>query len=135
MSNAILSREERLLAHAKAFPEYQNSPNIKVGRFIDVPEQICETSDSESKALYETIFAPDPVTGNPQSDLAYIMSKDKRPEVAQFIRDNLMQPLPDTASIDDPDLAMEAIKGRNEDIVSYGERLRQIISGSKDNES
>lgn len=121
---------KRAVAHALAFPEFAHltEDDITVGRFEDTHLQECQVTDSETVALYETIYAPDPVTGNPQSDLAYIMSKDKRPEVAQFIRDNLMQPLPDTARIDDPDLAMDAIKGRNEDIVSFGERLRQVIT-------
>lgn len=89
--------------------------------------------------VMEILFAPDPVTGVPRSDLAMLMAKDSRPEVSQYIRENLMKELPSTNRTDDPDRAIEFTKSRHESLQEYGERLRalcqKIADESKPDES
>lgn len=114
---------------ALSFPEYSHLTDlVEVGGFSEPSSFNAESQDSEQKALFDTIFAPDPVTGNPMSDLAIVMSRDARPEVAQFIRDTLMSPVSDGSSIGDADFALDATKSRLESIESYATRLRDIVS-------
>ena len=83
--------------------------------------------------LTESIFAPDPLTGVPRSDIALMMSKDTRPEVAQYIRDTLQQPR-QSISTDDPDFALSTIKDRRESIQAYADRLRSMFQSPKQDE-
>lgn len=88
-------------------------------------------SDSEQNSLIKFIFAPDPNTGVPRSDLAFSMSKDTSPEVAQFIRDTLQRPIETGERTDDVDLALDSVKSRSESLTQYADRLREIISKDK----
>lgn len=91
-----------------------------------------ESSNVEQDSLISFIFAPDPSTGVPRSDLAFSMSKDTSPEVSQFIRDTLQRPIESGERTDDPDLALDTIKSRSESLSQYADRLREIVTKDKD---
>lgn len=95
-----------------------NSPKISV----------VESSNSEQDSLINFIFAPDPLTGVPRSDLAFSMSKDISPEVAQFIRDNLQRPIEMNERTENPDLAIDTIKSRSETLIEYADRIKEIVN-------
>ena len=99
--------------------EYAPFQDLKQG-------EVVKTGDE----LTETIFAPDPFTGVPRSDIALMMSKDTRPEVAQYIRDALQQPR-QSISTDDPDFALSTIKDRRESLQEYADRLRSLFQPDK----
>lgn len=82
----------------------------------------------ENEQLFETIFAPDPVTGVPRSDLAFVVNSETRPEVIQFIQNTLMRPQSESVKTDDVDLALASIRGRNETFVDYANRLAELSS-------
>lgn len=94
--------------------------------FVETSSSAVMTGDD----LYESIFAPDPFTGVPRSDISIMMSKDTRPEVAQYIRDTLMHPR-SGISTDDPDFALATVKSRQETIAQYADRLRELVSSQK----
>lgn len=87
--------------------------------------------EQPSDELVRTLFAPDPVTGVPRSDIAIVMSKDTSPEVSQYIRDTLMRPLPASSSCgDDADFALESVKSESESLTEYCDRLFGLVNNS-----
>lgn len=77
--------------------------------------------------LHSLIFASDPITGLPRSDLQIIMSKDSNPEVANYIRDNLLSPH-NSGGTDNPDEALvctrtqaQSLSDLKRDIVDFVE--------------
>lgn len=86
--------------------------------------------DKEVDGTLQSIFAPDPVTGQPSSDIHILLSKDKQPEVAQFIRDTLMKPMvgtslgTDSSSADD---ALKTVKTASMTRQQYIDNLKSLI--------
>lgn len=122
---------EKDINRLKKFPEYRNAEldnipsSVVEGEFFEV---------SKDPELTKLIFAPDPVTGIPRSDLAVVMSKDTAPEVAQYIRDNLLSPMPESVSAgDDADLALAGIKQRDVSFEDYANGLREVASKNESN--
>lgn len=113
----------------RKYPEYRHAVLDSIPEVEKASSQMPEVADQE---LVSLIFAPDPRTGLPRSDLSVIMSKDSAPEVAQYIRDNLMQVRSEGVSAgDDADLALASIKSREESIIAYAERLRELTRHEK----
>ena len=118
---------KRLKAQAAGFNEFVN---------IDIDHIVSEVKDrhepeasnKEGEPILDVIFAPDPRTGFPRSDLMYIMSRDARPEVANFIRDTLMQQGGQVSGSQDPDSAIDLVKDRRESFEQYSERIKSIIA-------
>lgn len=73
-----------------------------------------------------TIFAPDPVTGIPRSDLAIVLSKCSAPEISQYIRDQLMRPVDTGVSCDDAQLALDMTMTKKDSFESYASRLKEL---------
>lgn len=80
--------------------------------------------------LLTLIFAPDPATGNPSSDLA-LTTRTSSPELQRYISSVLHRPVPSSAGIDDPDLALDMQKDPFESFEVYANRLREIVNQSK----
>lgn len=110
----------------KLFKEYRNLPDDYKKRVYDNESKVDILPNDPSVAeLTAVVFAPDPVTGLPSSDIARIMASDTNPQVAQYIRDNLMSPNPNyQPGVDDPDLALEFIPRDGENFEQFSSRLR-----------
>lgn len=109
------------------FPEFVNVSDEQ----LTPVKRTYDSVELPGDDLLLTIFAPDPLTGVPRSDLGIVMSNDKSPEVAQFIRDNLMRPLNDNSvPSDDADFAIQSIRDRRESISQYALRLRQLVNSN-----
>lgn len=114
----------RNLGMITLFPHYAN---LTEDDLKEIPRPQVDYVPNSDNEILSLIFAPDPVTGVPRSDLAVLMSKDTAPQVSQFIRDNLLSPRSVSfVSVDDPDLALQGIKSRNESLVDYADRLRSL---------
>ena len=87
-----------------------------------------ESDIIEQDKLITEIFAPDPITGKPSSDLHFMYSQDRNPVVAEYIKSVLAVPQKHGASVDDPDLALEMTKSRQETVAEYASRLTEICS-------
>lgn len=94
-----------------------------------IPFQDVELSEMVVKddTIQSYIFAPDKKTGIPRSDLAILYSNDTSQEVAEYIKRNLLRPVPSHSSTDDPDLAIATMRRRGETVEDYGERLRDVV--------
>lgn len=109
------------------FPEFVNVSDEQ----LTPVKRTYDSVELPGDDLLLTIFAPDPLTGVPRSDLGIVMSKDKSPEVAQFIRDNLQRPINDNSvPSDDADFAIQSIRDRRESISQYALRLRQLVNSN-----
>lgn len=109
------------------FPEFVNVSDEQ----LTPVKRTYDSVELPGDDLLLTIFAPDPLTGVPRSDLGIVMSKDNSPEVSQFIRDNLMRPLNDNSvHSDDADFAIQSIRDRRESISQYALRLRQLVNSN-----
>lgn len=118
------------MSRLNLFPEFSSISAEQLSPKTKFFERCLPSGDD----LLVTIFAPDPLTGVPRSDLGIVMSKDKSPEVAQFIRDTLMHPIPDdSVRSDDADFAISSVKDRRESITAYASRLRSLVN-SKSND-
>lgn len=76
-------------------------------------------------SLFDDIFAPDPVTGNPNSDLFIRLQGD--PTMREYIDRYLSNPVPSVAKIDEEnkDLALNLVKSKYESASQYIERIRK----------
>lgn len=103
------------------------------------PLEAMQTSpfEKDEDDMLKLIFAPDPCTGLPRSDLAIMLSKDSAPEVARYIQETLQRPLHDSgpASAPDADTALDTMRNRSEDFVAYAERLRELASSYSKSDS
>lgn len=106
------------------FQGYTDNDIVKSSN--DVPQSNVDIVQQDS--LLQEIFAPDPVTGKPRSDLHFVYSKDYNPVVSEYIRQNLARPINVGTVLDDPEDALILTKSRFEDLQEYSQRLQEIIS-------
>lgn len=77
-------------------------------------------------SMLDEIFAPDPITGNPNSDLFFKLNHE--PEVRQFIEKELQSFVFEVQKTDDKDLALDVVKSRYETVQQYSDRLRSYFA-------
>lgn len=94
-----------------------------------IDPQIVEKDEDD---IMHLIFAPDPLTGMPRSDLAVIMSKDSAPEVAKYIQDTLLRPVvtEGPSGTMDADEALDAMRNHGESFETYANRIRELAQKS-----
>ena len=125
------------------FPEFAHLPDDYEKKSYDRTPEMMPLDPSHAE-LQSVVYAPDPVTGLPTTDIVRIMSADCNPQVAQFIRDNLMSPNPNyQPGVDDPDLALDLVPRDGEDFEQFSSRVRfktqelyaqAVQQGSKNND-
>lgn len=94
--------------------------------FVDQPED-------EKSVLIKRIFAPDPVTQNPRSDLAYML-KGSDDGLKEFIKTTIIgSGIQKMSGADTADEALECVKYTYEDFDEYRERLEKYISKNYEN--
>lgn len=109
---SMISRFKEALQSEKIAPQYDESR-----QFVEDP-------------LLTLIFAPDPVTGNPSSDLA-LTTRTNSPELQRYIQSVLHNPVPSSPGIDDPDMALDMQKDPFESFEVYASRLREIVQNTQ----
>lgn len=109
---------------ALLFPEFRGETDIKSGVFVTPVTEHVESEDE--KQLKSVVYAVNPVTGHPSSDIATVMSKDTNPEVARYIRDNLLQSRHDSGTLD-ADEALASVKTQNMSTEDYQNQLLRYI--------
>lgn len=110
----------------REYPEYSNLPD-------DAQDErkhsfLSDHVKLELDPILALIYAPDPVTGIPRSDVALEYSSDVSDELHQYIRSVLQQPRQSSSAGDDPDLALASIKDLRESNEEYFNRLREICN-------
>lgn len=65
--------------------------------------------DEENLKFCQLVFSPDPLTGNPTSEVAYMLSGSDE-GFKQFLKDKLFNAIPQGPLADNPDEAMQLVK-------------------------
>lgn len=103
--------------------------NLDLDNSFTLPRDFYQITgvDKTSDEMTKLIFAPDPITGNPSSDIGLIMSKQAEPAVAEYIRTHLATPVQEVAGASTPDEAEACAPHRGETRSAYISRLRDIV--------
>lgn len=117
-----------LIENAKRLPHYAH---IKDDSRFDGSLQSLPQSPAENDDIVKLIFAPDPQTGIPRSDLGMLMAKQASPEVSKYIHDTLQKPIDSSVGAPDADTALSMAKEYGESFEDYANRLRALCTPKK----
>lgn len=117
-----------LLENAKRLPHYCH---IKDDSRFDGTPQVLPELEPENDSITKLIFAPDPNTGIPSSDLGMLMSREASPEVSKYIHDVLQHPIGVSQGLPDVDTALQMSREYGESYVDYANRLRALCTPKK----
>ena len=130
MSDNINKKERKF-----SYPKYREFADLaQVSDWLEAPPVKVDISERVEKFgdIFDAIFVLDPVTGFPIGDISQFMSDKTSPQIAQFIKTQLMQPnvAVGSASADkglsDDDLIRFERKG-GENVRDYVERINGYI--------
>lgn len=89
--------------------------------------------DSEMKRLVELVYQPDPRTGLSSSELSVLVSDSVNPQIADWVRNQILRPVPFTPSsvkngqqIDD-DTLLALTRDFDESQSSYIDRVNDLL--------
>ena len=110
-------------------PKYDFERQIVGDSLCKNPEIVREVVEHSgtTNLILQQIYAPDPVTRLPSSDIVCFLSSDTPQEVRLFIQQNLMSPVTaekvGLASDMDSDTIAELTRGVDEDSHTYASRV------------
>ena len=112
-----------------SFPAF----NFIKGR-ADIECSLSEKKVDATDQLFDVVYAPDPWTRLPQSDIAVYLSDKVDPAIKEFVAANLLQPhsCPDGVPDVQSELLFDLVRGDNESVADYALRVQSIIQS--DNE-
>lgn len=114
---------------AASFPAFRfiGSPCV-----VDI-EEVDIKNDSENQLL-DVIYAPDPFTRLPQSDVAVYLSDKVDPSIREFVASQLMTPNPEVKGVDDvnSEILFDLVRQDGESTLDYANRINQIIASDND---
>lgn len=110
---------------AVSFPAFR-----LVGQPCVVDVQEVELKNTTDNQLFDVIYAPDPFTGLPQSDIAVYLSDKVDPAIREFVASQLMSPNPKPQGVDDAnsDILFDLIRKDGESVSDYAVRVRELVA-------
>lgn len=94
----------------------------------DIGQGVTKSREIPKDGLLTAIFAPDPVTSMPRSDLHIALSGSLDPTTQEYIRRALQRPIPETGvGHPDPDVVLDNARKHNESIDAYVQRLAKSV--------
>lgn len=113
------------------FPMYRKLPLFT----FEVPliEKV-EKKDTSDDQLFSVIFAPDPFTRLPTSDVAVYLSDKVDPSIREFVGSQLLRSNGEVGGVPDvvADDLLDYVRGADESVADYAVRIRDLVA--KDNE-
>lgn len=112
------------------YHDFQGLQGLEYVNQVFEPVQVVPGKD---QALFDLIFAVNPLTGLPDGDLAIWMSENTSPDIKRFIELNLHSPVASDAfesRVDDDTLA-EFVRGSDESLSDYRDRLVDYVRRSR----
>lgn len=103
----------------RKFIGFENIPDDRVRPIVSSPIPVKKQDE-----MVSLLYAPDPVTKLPSSDIAMMMKNKDNPEVQRYIQQRIQIHHDSVAGSDSADDALSAIRRYKEDVVSYANRLR-----------
>ena len=106
----------------------------KIGSPCVVDIEEAEVKNDAENQLLDVIYAPDPFTRLPQSDVAVYISDKVDPAIREFVASQLMTPNPDFKGVDDTnsDILFDLVRQDGESTADYAVRINNLIGA--DNE-
>lgn len=110
------------------------------------PEKV-DRPDNKSQDILDLIYMADPQTGFPCGALSHYLSDSVRPEIKQFIEENILREIPQESYSDlgpeiskgfkelSDDFKFDIMRGRYEDVESYKERITRTLKEISDSEA
>lgn len=83
--------------------------------------------DEENLKFCQMVFSADPLTGNPQSEIAYMLSGSDE-GFKQFIKDKLFNPIPQGSLAEDADTAMQLVHKNAYTQEQFSEICRDYVT-------
>lgn len=94
----------------------------------EIPRKFDSSSSvDENENILNEIYAPDPNTGFPRSDISVILSRSTDPVVKEFVAKVIMSPNNSSNYGDNSDVALELVPQLGETEDMYIDRLKDII--------
>ena len=101
-------------------------------KHVSVKNEVCDlekfpilTTNTEDDNILQDIFAPDPVTGLPSSDI-FVEGRNVNDTLREYIQNVLRTPLSEGSRVDGPDTALNFARGIDESKASYINRIIEI---------
>lgn len=114
--------------YIRNFTEFHNLADIGYQR-VNVPTLAPVKKQDEMISL---IYAPDPVTKLPSSDVGMLLKHQDRPEVQRYIQQRLQIAHESVRGAANPDDALTAIRAYKEDVRSYAQRMKVAFSPAEE---
>ena len=110
---------------AASFPAFR-----MIGAFCVVDCEEVEMKNDSQNQLLDVIYAPDPFTGLPQSDIAVYLSDKVDPAIREFVASQLMTPNPNPQGVDDAnsDILYDLVRQDGESVSDYAVRVREMVA-------
>ena len=117
--------DRNIIKLAVSFPAYR-----LIGQPCVVDCEDVEMKNDAENQLLDVIYAPDPFTGLPQSDIAVYLSDKVDPAIREFVASQLMTPNPNPKGVDDAnsDILFDLVRQDGESVSDYAVRVREIVS-------
>lgn len=112
------------------YNDFKSLPQILVLDPAEISQIKRPDTVNQNEVLLDSIFAVDPRTGFPTSDITAFLSDKVSPEVKMFIQSQLLKPnrvVGASSDLDEDTLAMLS-RGHNESLDSYKDRLLDFIN-------
>lgn len=78
--------------------------------------------------LLQAIFAEDPLTGKPSSDLGLVFSSNTSADVREYIRQQMQTVRGKINLAPDAETAELTVKRNYESVTEYGDRIREFVA-------
>ena len=88
--------------------------------------------EDELSRISQIVFAPDPLTGNPTCDIAYLMSSGDD-GFKEYVKNMLFKDNPNGAMADDPEESAALVRKNMMTYGDYEEMLRNYVINKQDN--
>ena len=114
--------------------KYNTIPQAFSPQFVEIKASENSVDNSEIARLLKLVYAPNPRTGLPSSDLSVLVSDSVPEDVANWVRTQLLNPLPDTSvssvinntQLDD-DTIMALVRENGESDSMYIDRVDSLL--------
>ena len=121
------------------YSEYRQLDELGIVSQVLPPaeKQPLQNGETEQQALFRMIFELDPDTNLPSDDIGRMMSGSIDPDVAKFIKEQLMQDVSNASPLGmpvgiDEELALQLSRSDGESRSDYIRRLQNFMSDEKE---
>lgn len=113
------------MENIRLYPHYAKLRNKQLRPVANVHRKVTTVNDP----IVNEIFAPDPLTGMPRSDIHLVLAADKNPVVSDYIKNTLMRPRQSSSlgnESSSADVALSLTKTQSMSLDEYRDKLLDL---------